>query len=361
MKKEERENKKSEKMVRLGISIGDFNGIGPEVILKTFSDERILQVCTPVVYGSTKVLSYHKNIVPNCSINFHVISEPGKAREGHFNVVNCWQETANITLGQLTEEGGKYALISLDKMTRDLRDGHLDAVVTAPVNKKALDLVQFPYTGHTEYFQDVFGGESLMTLVYEDLRVALVTNHVPIGEVAGMIRKDLVKKKIAAFHDSLMRDFGKDRPKIAVMGLNPHAGDDGAIGKEDEEEIRPAVIEAKKAGILAFGPYPADGFFGSGQHRKFDGILAMYHDQGLVPFKTLAFGGGVNFTAGIQAVRTSPDHGTAFDIAGKGIADAGSFRQAVYLAVDILKQRRDWEDMMSAPLKKKPKPSEEIE
>lgn len=348
-------------MVRLGISIGDINGIGLEVILKTFSDERIYRFCTPVIYGSAKVLAYHKNIVPDCDIHFHTISDPTRALEGKFNLITCWNETANIELGKMTEDSGKYAVISLDKMTRDLREGLLDAVVTAPVNKKALEMAQFPYTGHTEYFQDVFGGESLMTLVHEDLRVALVTNHLPIAAVAENISKELVSKKIRAFYESLKRDFSIDHPKIAVLGLNPHAGDEGAIGEEDEKEIRPAVIEAKKNGILAFGPFPADGFFGSGQPRKYDGVLAMYHDQGLVPFKTLAFGGGVNFTAGIPAVRTSPDHGTAYDIAGKGEADAGSFRQAVYLAVDIFKHRAQWDEMTSAPLKKKPKPSEEIE
>lgn len=348
-------------MVRLGISIGDINGIGLEVILKTFSDERIFNYCTPVVYGSAKVLAYHKNIVKDCNLSFHTISEPGQASEGKFNLINCWNEMANIELGELTEESGKFAVISLDKMTRDLMEGHLDAVVTAPVNKKALDLAQFPYTGHTEYFQDVFGGESLMTLVHDDLRVSLVTNHLPVSEVAEHIKKDLILKKLEALDMTLKKDFGIERPKIAVLGLNPHAGDDGAIGTEEQEEIRPAVEEAKANGIMAFGPYPADGFFGSAQFKKFDGILAMYHDQGLIPFKTLSFGGGVNFTAGLPAIRTSPDHGTAFDIAGKGLADANSFRMAVYLALDIYKSRKEWDEMMKTPLKKKPKPSEEID
>jgi 4-hydroxythreonine-4-phosphate dehydrogenase len=348
-------------MVRLGISIGDINGIGLEVILKTFSDERIFNYCTPVVYGSAKVLSYHKNIVKDCNVNFHTISEPAQAAEGKFNLINCWNDMANIELGKLTEESGKFAVISLDKMTRDLMEGHLDAVVTAPVNKKALDLAQFPYTGHTEYFQDVFGGESLMTLVHDELRVSLVTNHLPISEVSEKIKKELILKKLEALDMTLKMDFGIEKPTIAVMGLNPHSGDDGAIGKEEEEEIRPAVEEAKSNGIMAFGPYPADGFFGSAQFNKFDGILAMYHDQGLVPFKTLAFGGGVNFTAGLPAIRTSPDHGTAFDIAGKGVADATSFRKAVYLALDVFKSRADWNEMMKTPLKKKPKPSEEIQ
>lgn len=348
-------------MVRLGISIGDINGIGLEVILKTFSDDRIYSLCTPVVYGSAKVLSYHKNILKDSNIAFNNIPDPSRAQEGKLNLVNCWNETANIMLGKLTEEGGKYAVISLDKMTRDLREGLLDAVVTAPVNKKALDLAQFPYPGHTEYFEDVFGGESLMTLVQDQLRVALVTNHLPVSEVAGHITKDRVLRKIQALNQTLIQDFGIESPNIAVLGLNPHAGDEGAIGTEEESDIRPAVIEAKKNGIMAFGPFPADGFFGSGQFKKFDGVLAMYHDQGLVPFKTLAFGGGVNFTAGIPAIRTSPDHGTAFDIAGKGIADESSFRQAVYLALDVFRNRNEWEEMTSAPLKKKPKPSEEIE
>lgn len=347
-------------MIRLGISIGDVNGIGLEVILKTFADDRMLSHCTPVIYGSTKVLAYHKNIVKDLNISFQTVVDAGRLVEGKINVINCWHEAINITLGELTEESGKYAVLSLDKMTRDLRDGLLDVIVTGPVNKKALELAQFPYIGHTDYLQDVFGGESLMLMVQDNLRVAMVTNHLPLAQVAESITKEKLTAKLITFDESLKKDFGIDRPNIAVMGLNPHAGDEGAIGDEEKTIIRPVIENLKEHGIMAFGPFPGDGFFGSGAFKKYDGIMAMYHDQGLIPFKTLSFGGGINFTAGLSAIRTSPDHGTAFDIAGQGIADASSFRQAVFLAIDIYKKRQDWDDMNRTPLKKKPKPSEEL-
>lgn len=329
-----------EKM-KIGITVGDINGIGLEVILKTLSDEKMLRFCTPIVYGSSKVVSYHKNII-DTDFHFHQIQDADQAREGEVNILNCWQENVNITLGKVSEEGGKYALYSLQSAVYDLRDGKVDALVTAPINKEAMKLSGFPHPGHTEYISEQLGGSSLMFMIYDDLRIGLVTNHLPVHEVAQSITQEAVLGKIKTMEDSLRRDFGFERPTIAVLGLNPHAGDGGAIGPEDEEIIRPAVAECKASGSLVMGPFPADGFFGSGQFRKFDGILAMYHDQGLVPFKLLSFGKGVNFTAGLGGVRTSPDHGTGFDIAGKNEANPTSFRQALYAAIDISRHRKQY-------------------
>jgi len=337
-----------EKM-KIGITAGDINGIGLEVILKTLKDEKVLEYCIPVVYGSSKVVSYHKNII-DADFHFQQIEQAVEAREGDVNILNCWQENVNITLGKATEEGGKYALYSLQTAVYDLRDGNIDAIVTAPINKEAMKMSGFPHPGHTEYITEQLGGNSLMFMVHDELRVGVVTAHLPLRDVADTITKELVMSKIKTMEESLKKDFGLERPTIAVLGLNPHAGDGGAIGDEDDTRIRPAVVECKKAGTLVMGPYPADGFFGSGQHRKFDAILAMYHDQGLVPFKLLAFGKGVNFTAGLGGVRTSPDHGTGFDIAGKNIANPSSFRQALFVAIDVARNRRQFTEDHANPL-----------
>ncbi len=321
---------------KVGISIGDINGIGPEVILKVLSDERILDICTPVIYGSTKVISYHKNIIDNNSLRFQGISSGDKAVLGKINVVNCWNDNVNITLGKATEDGGKYAYIALEKAVQELKENKIDALVTAPINKKAMNMAQFPHAGHTEYLTKASNHkESLMLMVNDSLRVGLVTNHLPLKNVSEAITKDKLKSKIKIFNDTLKVDFGIEKPVIAVLGLNPHAGDDGVLGEEEEKIIRPTIIEAKKRGIMVMGPYPADGFFGSGLYKKFNGILAMYHDQGLVAFKSLSFGDGTNYTAGLGFIRTSPDHGTAYDIAGKNIANPSSFRKALYLAKDV--------------------------
>lgn len=337
-----------EKM-KIGITVGDINGVGLEVILKTLTDEKVLNYCTPIVYGSSKVVSYHKNII-DADLHFQQIEQATEAQSGEVNILNCWQENVNITLGKVAEEGGKYALYSLQTAVYDLRDGKIDAVVTAPINKEAMKMSGFPHPGHTEYITEQLGGNSLMLMVYDELRIGVVTAHLPLGEVAGVITREGIIAKIKTMEESLRKDFGLERPTIAVLGLNPHAGDGGAIGREDDAIIRPAIVECKKAGMLVMGPYPADGFFGSGQHKKFDGILAMYHDQGLVPFKLLAFGKGVNFTAGLGGVRTSPDHGTGFDIAGKNIANPSSFRQALFVAIDVSRNRKQYEEDHANPL-----------
>lgn len=339
--------------LKIGISIGDINGIGLEIILKTLSNPKITQFFVPVVYGSSKVVSYHKNIV---GIDFHFQSIRGADRLNFdkINIVNCWQDNVNITLGKPSEDGGKYAIRSLEVATQDLRNGLIDALVTAPINKHAMQLGGFNFPGHTEYLTEHFGnGQSLMLMVSDQLKVGTVTNHIPLGEVAQKISKQLIIKKLKIFNETLKMDFGLERPTIAVLGLNPHAGDNGLLGEEEEKIIRPAIVESKKKGILAMGPFPADGFFGSKQFMKFDGILAMYHDQGLIPFKALTFGEGVNFTAGLECVRTSPDHGTAYDIAGQNLADPASFRKAIFLALDIARQRQDYLDLKANALVKK--------
>ncbi|MBL7817454.1 MAG: 4-hydroxythreonine-4-phosphate dehydrogenase PdxA [Saprospiraceae bacterium] len=337
--------------LKIGISIGDLNGIGLEVILKTVSDERILKLCTPILYGSSKVVSYHKNIV-QVEFPFANIRTTEEAEDGKVNVVNCWNENVNITLGKIGEAGGKYALRALEAAVQALKEEEIDALVTAPINKKAMAMAGFTHVGHTEYItEQLEAKESLMLMVNDGLRVGLVTNHLPLSKVAENVTREKILSKLTILNQTLKVDFNIERPTIAVLALNPHAGDEGTIGMEEEETIRPAIDMAKERGMMAFGPFPADGFFGSGQHAKFDGILAMYHDQGLVAFKALSFGDGVNYTAGLSGVRTSPDHGTAFEIAGKNVADPSSFRKALFLALDIAKNRRLHAEMTANPLK----------
>lgn len=329
----------------IGITIGDVNGIGLEIILKTFEDNRLLDLCRPVLYGSLKAIAFHKNIVKTEDIKFTVVENAGQAPpDGHIGVVNCLPDNLNIALGKVTEEGGQSAWKSLDFALEDARAGYLHALVTAPINKKSMQLAGFPHPGHTEYLAAQLGSnEMLMLMVNEGLRVGMVSTHVPLGKVAPSIQKDRVLKKIDLMHRALQRDFGIDKPNIAVLGLNPHAGDEGAIGNEEQQHIIPAINQARKQGMLVFGPFAADGFFGSGAYTKHDGILAMYHDQGLIPFKTLSFHQGVNFTAGLSLVRTSPDHGTGFDIVGQDLADPTSFRTALFAAIDIAKQRAKYD------------------
>jgi len=325
--------------IRIGITVGDINGVGLEVILKTVANKGIFNLCTPVVYGSSKVVSYHKNIV-GVDFPFNSIRSAEQIEDNKVNIVNCWQDTVNITLGKLTDQSGKYAQKSLEVAVQELKAGLIDAIVTAPINKKAMQLAGFPFPGHTEFLTEHLGnGHSVMLLTSDVMRVGLVTNHLPVSQVAAAITKELIFKKLSILNNALKIDFGIEKPTIAVLGLNPHAGDEGAIGTEEEDIIRPTILHAKESGILAMGPFPADGFFGSMQHKKYDAILAMYHDQGLIPFKALSFGSGVNYTAGLTGVRTSPDHGTAYDIAGKNEADPSSFREALYLAIDIAKNR----------------------
>lgn len=347
--------------LKIGISIGDINGVGLEVILKTLANPKIQDRCVPVVYGSSKVISYHKNIV-GVDFPFQSIRAASQVFNDRINIVNCWQENVNITLGKPSDVSGRYAFKSLEVATQDLKGGFIDALVTAPINKEAMKMAGFPFPGHTEYLtQQLEVDESLMLMVSNALRVGLVTNHLPIAQVAKSITRERVMRKIQIMHDSLKVDFAVDKPIIAVLGLNPHAGENGVIGEEEERIIRPAIVEMKKRGIMVVGPFPADGFFGSGQYNKYDGILAMYHDQGLIPFKALSFGSGVNYTAGLPAVRTSPDHGTAYDIAGKNEADPSSFREALFLAIDIAQNRFEHSDMYKNALVRRSKPMAELE
>lgn len=330
--------------LKLGITIGDINGISAEVIIKALEDERILSLFTPIIYGSSKVIAYYKNMVSE-NFQFSSISTAESAKYNRVNVLNCWEEIADIEIGKATLNGGKFAHIALDRAVRDFQDNQIDGIVTAPINKQAMKMADFPFPGHTEFIADKFkSSSSMMMMVSDALKVALVTNHEPLATVASLVTKDLVAKKLNILNKTLIEDFGIEKPTIAVLGLNPHAGDEGAIGTEDDTEIRPAIIEAKKNGLTVMGPYPADGFFGSSQWKKVDAILAMYHDQGLIPFKALSFGSGVNYTAGLPMIRTSPDHGTAYDIAGKNSADASSLRSAIYTAIDIATMRKDYHE-----------------
>lgn len=337
----------------IGISIGDVNGIGIEVILKTFSDNRLFDYCTPVIYGSARALAYHRKVLRMEEFTYHSINTIEEAKHGLVNVINCWKEDINITIGRHNKQSGTFAFSALEIATQDLQRGALSALVTAPVNKNQISNADNNFTGHTEYLTQKFKAtESLMLLVSDKLKVGLVTNHLPIKDVAACLNEKIILQKLQIMYDSLCRDFGLIRPKIAVLALNPHAGDDGLIGREDTEIIKPAVEKAQAANKLVFGPFAADGFFGSALYRQFDAILAMYHDQGLIPFKALSFGHGVNFTAGLPIVRTSPDHGTAYDIAGKGIASEESFRSAVFMAIDILRYRQQYAEMHTNPLQR---------
>jgi 4-hydroxythreonine-4-phosphate dehydrogenase len=348
--------------LKIGITIGDVNGIGPEVILKALSDERILEMFTPIIYGSSKVLSYHKNIIGGDSnVVIQNVMDASKAQAKKINVINCWEENVNITLGKVSEDGGKYAKLALERMVEDLKTKSIDGVVTAPINKAAMKMAGFKYPGHTEFFEKEFNKQGLMLMVSDTLRIGLVTNHIPISEVTSKVTKEQIVSKLKVFSESLKVTFGINRPNIAVLGLNPHAGDEGAIGDQEEKIIKPAILEMKKAGMFVAGPFPADGFFGSSSFKKFDGILAMYHDQGLIALKSLSFGDGVNFTAGIDCIRTSPDHGTAYDIAGNNMADEASFKKAIYLALDCIRNKKEYFDSRKNALTNKIKLSDKEE
>jgi 4-hydroxythreonine-4-phosphate dehydrogenase len=336
----------------IGFTCGDLNGIGLELIIKSLSDSRMLDFMIPVVFANNKSINFYRKGLPEFNLNFAVLNDLSKINPKQVNVLNCWEEEVEITPGELTATGGKYALISLEKAVEALKQKTIDGIVTAPIHKKNIQSDAFNFSGHTPYLQHAFGNtENLMLLVADNLRMALVTEHVTIGDIAKHITKDKIKQKLAILHSSLQKDFGVDKPRIAVLALNPHAGDEGLIGKEEIEIIKPAIKESKQ-NILVFGPYSADAFFARGAHEKFDGVLAMYHDQGLIPFKSLAFGEGVNFTAGLPIVRTSPDHGTAFDIAGKNKADASSFTASIFECVRIIHARQGYHDMRLNPLKK---------
>lgn len=331
--------------LKIGITHGDINGIGYEVILKTLEDNRITELCTLIVYGSPKVAAYHRKLT-NVNINLNLINKPADANENRINIINCCGDEVKVDLGKSTSTAGEAAFAALERATQDLKEGEIDALVTAPINKNNIQSAQFSFPGHTEYLEQLFGneGDALMILANDKLRVAVVTGHVPISKVASLLTTEKIVRKIEQFNLSLQQDFGIDKPRIAVLGLNPHAGDGGVLGNEEKDIIQPAIEQLRNQGIICFGPLPADGFFGSDNYNKYDGILAMYHDQGLIPFKTLAMENGVNFTAGLPVVRTSPDHGTAYDKAGKNQASPTSFREALYMAINIVKQRNNQDD-----------------
>ncbi|XZF13570.1 4-hydroxythreonine-4-phosphate dehydrogenase PdxA [Chitinophagaceae bacterium MMS25-I14] len=337
----------------IGITTGDINGIGPELIIKTFSDNRMLDFCTPVIFASNKVINFYRKLITEHSFSFNSTKDLTKLNLKQVNVFNCWEEEVPLQPGALTEAGGKYAVRSLMVAAQCLKDGQLDAIVTAPIHKSNTHTADFPYTGHTPFFKEKFGAKDVLMLLYnEELRVALVTEHIPVASVAGTITKEMILSKLAILKDTLVKDFGIDKPKIAVLGLNPHAGDGGEIGNEEQTIIKPAVEHAQQQGNLVFGPYSADAFFARSSYTQFDAVLAMYHDQGLIPFKTIAHGGGVNYTAGLPVIRTSPDHGTAFDIAGKNIADETSFREAVFQCLNLMQQRKEYEQNTANPIRR---------
>jgi 4-hydroxythreonine-4-phosphate dehydrogenase len=337
--------------IKVGISIGDINGIGVEVIMKSLEDTRILESITPVIYGSARIFSFYRKALNMPNFNYIKINKSTDAKDKQINLVNLWEEEIKISMGESTSEGGTYAFKSLKEATNDLASGKIDVLITAPINKKNIQSEEFNFPGHTEYLTKLSNAEdSLMFMIKENLRVGLVTNHVAVNMIGKELSKDLIFQKISIMNQSLLRDFGIVRPKIAVLGLNPHAGENGMIGDEETTLISPAIELANKNGILAYGPYASDGLFGSGNFANFDGILAMYHDQGLTPFKALAGGTGINYTAGLPIVRTSPDHGTAYEIAGQGIASEESFRNAIYLACDIFQNRKNYKMMTANPL-----------
>ncbi|MBR1682104.1 MAG: 4-hydroxythreonine-4-phosphate dehydrogenase PdxA [Bacteroidaceae bacterium] len=340
--------------IRVGITHGDTNGVGYEIIFKAFEDPAMLELCTPIVYGSPKVASYHRKGM-ELTTNFTSIDSATEANENALNILHCTADEVKVELGQGTAESGAAALAALERALKDWREGLIDVLVTAPINKHAIQSETFHFPGHTEYIQDRVGGEgqqALMILMNDRIRIALATTHVPVSEIAKAITQEGILQKLRILNHSLQRDFSVSTPRIAVLALNPHAGDDGLLGKEEEEIIRPAMQQAEEEGMNLYGPFAADGFFGTRAYESFDAVLAMYHDQGLAPFKLLAMDDGVNYTAGLDIVRTSPDHGTAYDIAGKGVANENSLRQAIFAATDIFRNRQAWDEARQNPLPK---------
>lgn len=339
--------------IKIGITQGDVNGIGYEVILKAFEDPTIFELCTPIVYGSPKIMTYHRKAL-ELDTTFTIVNSADEAVNGRLNVVNCCDDEVKVEMGKPTKESGKAAFDALERALAEYKEGKFDVLVTAPIHKQMIQSESFTFPGHTEYIEQNVGegAKALMILASETLRVALVTTHVPVAQIASTLTQELIQEKIAIFNASLKSDFGIDAPRIAVLALNPHAGDGGVIGTEEETIITPAIKAMREQNVLCYGPFPADGFMGNGTFSHFDGVLAMYHDQGLIPFKVLAMENGVNFTAGLPIVRTSPDHGTAFDIAGKSQASPDSFRQALYMATDIHRNRKNDAEAHRNPLRK---------
>lgn len=350
-------SKKDDSKIRVGITIGDVNGIGMEVIMKTFQDNRMMDDLTPIIYGSADVAKTHRKALGIENFSFHGIKEADDARPKMANLINVWDEELEITIGTPSKETGIYAFKSLEAAVTDLAANKLDVLITAPIDKDTIQGESFDFPGHTEFLAKMSNvEESLMFLVADDLRVGVVTGHVPLKEVAEKLDRDIIVRKLRLMNESLLKDFAISSPKIAVLGLNPHAGDNGLLGNEEKEVILPAIREAKEEGLYVYGPYGADGFFGTASYKKFDAVLAMYHDQGLVPFKTIAFENGVNFTAGLPIVRTSPDHGTAYEIAGKNIASESSLRHAIYVACDIYRNRQLYKEISANPLQPQQRP-----
>ena len=345
--------KKAENII-VGISIGDLNGIGSEVILKTFEDTRMLELCTPVIFANVKIVSFLKKEL-NLTAAIHGIDKIEQLVVGKINVLNVWREGVNLEFGKNDEVVGGYAIKSFVAATKALKEGFVDVLVTAPINKYNIQSKEFKFPGHTDYLDKELEGDALMLMVHDDLRVGLLTDHVPVNEVAKHLTEKLISNKIKTIIQTLKQDFEIEKPKVAVLGLNPHSGDNGVIGQEEEKIIKPTLKKLFEAGNMVFGPFPADGFFGSAQYEKYDAVIATYHDQGLIPFKTLSFGNGVNYTAGLNKIRTSPDHGTAYEIAGKGMANHESFKEAVYLAIDVYNRRNDYQELIKNPLKTKEK------
>ena len=343
-----------EHKIKVGITQGDINGVGYEVILKTLSDPHILEICTPVVYGSAKVAAYHRKALDMPAVNFNIIADAAAADDNKVNLITCVDDDVKVEIGRATTVGGEAAYAALERAAADIEAELIDTIVTAPINKHAIQSDKFDFPGHTEYLERRLGqgNKSLMILLNDTLRVALVSGHMPLSQVSGAITKEAILEKLRIFEHSLKQDFCVVKPRIAVLSLNPHAGDDGLLGTEENEIIKPAIQEANAKGLLCFGPYPADGLFGSGHYRQFDGVLAMYHDQGLAPFKALSMENGVNYTAGLPVIRTSPDHGTAYDIAGQNKADEQSFRHALYLSLDLYRNRSFYKEITASPLRK---------
>ena len=342
-----------DKKIKVAITHGDINGVGYEVILKTFGDSRMFDICTPIVYGCTNVASYHKKLLTSMpqEMTFSSVRDAADAQDRKFNFINLTSDEIKIDLGKSTEVAGRLSRESLSRACADLKAGKVDVLVTAPINKKNIQAADFDFPGHTEYLSHQFGSESLMMMVCDRIRIGIMTNHYALKDVPGALTHNLLYDKMMLMNESLKRDFGITRPKIAVLALDPHAGDDGVIGDFDKKVIRPVIDEVQEKGVLAYGPFPSDGFFGSSEFNKFDGVLALYHDQGLIPFKLMSFTEGVNYTAGLPYVRTSPAHGTGYDIAGKDQANEQSFRAAVYLACQILRNRQEYDELTANPLK----------
>ncbi len=345
---------KNAENIIVGISIGDLNGIGSEVVLKTFEDARMLEMCTPVIFANVKMLSFVKKTFHSTSL-LHGIDKLDQLVHGKINVLNVWKESIELNLGKSDDKAGEYAIKSFVAATKSLNEGGIDVLVTAPINKYNIQSEEFSFPGHTDYLDQELEGNALMLMVQDNLRVGLLTDHIPLSEVAAHLTEELIIRKIETIRQSLIQDFSINKPKIAVLGLNPHCGDGGVIGNEEDLVLKPVLKKIFEKGTLVFGPFAADGFFGSNQYEKYDAVIATYHDQGLIPFKTLSFGKGVNYTAGLHKIRTSPDHGTAYDIAGKDVADYNSFKEAVYLAIDVFHSRNQHAEISKKPLRTKEK------